>query len=65
MRIAVKPVSSIAVPQRTIDKDGKEHVISIKGRHDVCAAVRIVPVAKAMAWLTLADFVLLSKASKA
>lgn len=62
VRLAVKPTSSIARPQRTIDRDGHSAEISTKGRHDPCIAPRIVPVAEAMcalviydAWLTQQD----------
>ena len=59
VRLAVKPTSSIAHTQRTIDREGHAAEISTKGRHDPCIAPRIVPVAEAMcaivvydAWLT-------------
>ena len=59
VRLAVKPTSSIARTQRTIDCEGHAAEISTKGRHDPCIAPRIVPVAEAMcaivvydAWLT-------------
>ncbi len=61
VRLAVKPTSSIAKTQQTIDREGHAAEISTKGRHDPCIAPRIVPVAEAMcalvvydAWLTQA-----------
>lgn len=54
-RIAVKPTSSISVPQRTVGLDGKEQTIVTKGRHDPCICPRIVPVVEAMACLVLVD----------
>ncbi len=54
-RIAVKPTSSIGKPQRTVDRDGKEVSISIRGRHDPCIVPRILPVAEAMVALVIAD----------
>jgi chorismate synthase len=54
-RIAVKPTSSIAKTQRTIDRRGKEVSISIKGRHDPCIVPRILPVAEAMVTLVIMD----------
>ncbi len=54
-RVAVKPVSSIARAQRTIDVRGNETTIRTEGRHDVCICPRIVPVVEAMAALTLED----------
>jgi len=54
-RIAVKPTSSISIPQQTIDMDGKETTIQTIGRHDPCICPRIVPVVEAMACLVLED----------
>lgn len=54
-RIAVKPTSSISVPQQTINTDGEEQVIQTIGRHDPCICPRIVPVVEAMACLVLED----------
>lgn len=49
-RVAVKPTSSIAREQDTVDvskmKDAK---ITVLGRHDPCIAIRVPPVAEAMA----------------
>jgi chorismate synthase len=58
LRIAVKPTSSIALPQRTIDVKGKERTIRVKGRHDPCLCPRIAPVAEAMAAIVLTDAML-------
>lgn len=58
VRAAVKPIPSISKPQRTVDRDGQPTVIEIKGRHDVSAIPRIVPVCEAMVLLVLADFML-------
>ena len=55
VRLAVKPTSSIALPQETIDKAGKETTIEVKGRHDPCICPRLVPVAEAMMALVLED----------
>lgn len=59
VRMAIKPTSSIAKTQQTIDRDGHSREISVQGRHDPCIAPRVVPVAEAMcaivvydAWLT-------------
>lgn len=57
MRIAVKPTSSIKISQKSIDIRGEEHFISRKGRHDTAIFLRIMPVAKAMVKLVLADFI--------
>ncbi|MDD1675359.1 MAG: chorismate synthase [Methanomicrobiales archaeon] len=58
VRIAIKPTSSIARPQHTIDIDGKEVTISVTGRHDPCIVPRVQPVAEAMLALTLMDALL-------
>jgi chorismate synthase len=54
-RFVVKPTSSIKLPQRTIDPQNNDVEIQITGRHDVCIVPRILPVAKAMTRLVLAD----------
>jgi len=61
-RIAVKPPSSIAIPQKTMDRAGKERDFAITGRHDPCLCPRVVPVAEAMTCLTLADALLRQRA---
>ena len=64
VRIALKPTSSIALEQETIDIEGKPAKISTKGRHDPCVGIRAVPIAEAMMALTLADHWLRSKLSR-
>jgi len=54
-RIVVKPTSSIAKPQRTVDTKGRERTIRTEGRHDVCICPRIVPVVEAMAAIVVED----------
>ncbi|MFH1713545.1 MAG: chorismate synthase [Candidatus Jacksonbacteria bacterium] len=63
-RIAVKPTSSIAKEQETVDKAGRSVKIKVKGRHDPCICPRIVPVAEAMMALVLADYYLISRMYK-
>jgi chorismate synthase len=60
-RIHVKPIPSIAVEQQTVTASGEATTLTVSGRHDVAAIPRINPVAKAMAALTLADFLLLQR----
>lgn len=62
--VAVKPISSISIPQSTITTAGNAHMIQIEGRHDISAIPRIVPVLKAMAALTAADFLLLQRGAR-
>jgi chorismate synthase len=64
VRLAVKPTSSIAKTQQTIDRAGHAASISTKGRHDPCIAPRIVPVAEAMCALVIYDAWLTQEALK-
>lgn len=63
IRVACKPIPSIEKPQQTIDVDGKPVKISIKGRHDVCAIPRIIPVCEAMVNMVLIDHLLRQRAN--
>ena len=59
MRVAFKPVSSIAKKQTTIDiKTKKLTILSVKGRHDPCVVPRAPPVIDSLVSLTLADLAL-------
>jgi chorismate synthase len=58
VRAAIKPIPSISRPQQTVNAQGQPVSIEIKGRHDVSAIPRIVPVCEAMVLLVLADFML-------
>ncbi|OGP69184.1 MAG: chorismate synthase [Deltaproteobacteria bacterium RBG_13_60_28] len=62
LRAAVKPIPSIALEQQTVDVSGQPCTLSIKGRHDISAIPRIVPVIAAMVRLTLTDFLLRQRA---
>ncbi len=55
IRLAIKPVSSISKPQRTIRHDGAEVDLSLSSRSDTCLIPRINPVCEAMIRLVLAD----------
>ena len=54
-RFAVKPTSSILIPQPTVTVRGKNTTVSTKGRHDPCVGIRAVPIGEAMLALVLAD----------
>lgn len=57
-RVAVKPTSSISKPQQTYNfKTEKMATLQIKGRHDVCFALRTPVIIEAMTALVLADLV--------
>ncbi len=55
MRVGMKPTSSIAKEQRTLDIYGENRSIVVKGRHDPCIVPRAVPVIESMAALTILD----------
>jgi len=55
-RVAVKPTSSIAREQDTVDLATHENArLRISGRHDPCIVPRAVPVVEAVAAIALAD----------
>jgi len=54
-RVVIKPTSSIAAEQRTVDVHGRPATIRTKGRHDPCLCPRAVPVVEAMTALVLED----------
>lgn len=64
IRVACKPIASIAITQRTVNTEGNPVEISIKGRHDVSVIPRIIPVCEAMVSLVLADHLLRQKSIK-
>ncbi|MGI5851602.1 MAG: chorismate synthase [Clostridiales bacterium] len=56
-RAAIKPTSSISIPQRSIDKVKGENIeIVISGRHDPIIVPRAVIVVEAMTAITLVDY---------
>ena len=61
VRLAIKPTSSIAIEQDTIDVHGRATKIVTKGRHDPCVGIRAVPIAESMMALVLVDFLLRNK----
>ncbi|MDH5578045.1 MAG: chorismate synthase [Betaproteobacteria bacterium] len=60
--IALKPTSSIRLPRRTIDIDGKETSVATTGRHDPCVGIRATPIAEAMLACVLMDHALRHRA---
>jgi chorismate synthase len=61
-RVAVKPVSTIRLPQATADWFGAPAVLEARGRHDACVLPRVPPIVEAMAALVLADLALAQRA---
>jgi chorismate synthase len=63
-RVAVKPTSSTPKVQHTLNvKSGEVGDFSVKGRHDLCIALRVPVVLEAVAAMALADFMLLEQRS--
>jgi chorismate synthase len=61
-RIAIKPTSSTPIVQHTlnIETDMVED-LSVKGRHDLCIALRVPVIAEAVAAFVLADLLMLEQ----
>lgn len=58
-RVAVKPTSSIAQAQWTLDlQTGEEVELEVQGRHDPCIVPRVVPVVEMAANLVVLDLLL-------
>lgn len=55
LRTAIKPTSSIAKEQSTVNRSGEARTIRTKGRHDPCLLPRFVPMGEAMVAIVLAD----------
>ena len=62
IRVAVKPVPSIHLEQKTVDSSMRPIALKIKGRHDVSPIPRINSVCEAMVAIVLADHLLRQKA---
>ncbi len=54
-RAAFKATPSISMAQSTVDNSGNKKEIVIVGDHDVCVAIRAVPVVEALAAIVLCD----------
>jgi chorismate synthase len=65
-RVAFKPTSSIFLPQKTVDMQGREaeFILPAHSRHDPCLAVRATPVVEAMCLLVLADLWLMNRSAR-
>ncbi len=62
IRVAVKPIPSISIPQKSIDMNKQEQLIKITGRHDISAIPRINVVCESMVNIVLADHLLRQRA---
>jgi chorismate synthase len=62
-RIAVKPTSSTPKEQQTLNiETGHVESFSVKGRHDLCIALRVPVVLEAVTALALVDLMMTDKA---
>jgi chorismate synthase len=61
-RIAIKPTSSTPKEQRTLNwETGEQEAFSVKGRHDLCVALRAPVILEAMTAIVLADLFFLEQ----
>lgn len=64
-RLAIKPTSSTPKEQNSLNWDtGQTENFSIKGRHDLCVALRAPVIVEAVTAIVLADFMLLEQKIK-
>lgn len=64
-RVAIKPTSSTPKEQQTWNWESSQmDAFSVKGRHDLCIALRVPPVLEAVTAIVLADFLLLEQRLK-
>ena len=57
-RTVIKPTSSIARTQKTVNLETRENAeLAIKGRHDPCVLMRAAPVVNAAVALVLSDLI--------
>lgn len=64
VRAHIKPTPSISSTQRTVNQDGQELEINIKGRHDPIIVPRAVVVVEAMTALTVLDALLMNMSAR-
>lgn len=61
-RIAIKPTSSTPKEQTTLNWETEEvETVSVKGRHDLCIALRVPVILEAVTAIVIADFLLLEQ----
>ena len=64
-RIAIKPTSSTPREQQTLNwETNKVETVSVKGRHDLCIALRVPVVLEAMTAIVLADLMMIENQIK-
>lgn len=57
-KVCFKPLPTLMVPMESINERGETVIIEPRGRHDVCAVPRAVPVVRAMAAMVILDLCL-------
>jgi len=61
-RIAIKPTSSTPKEQVTLNwETGEQETFSVKGRHDLCIALRVPPVLEGVTAMVLVDLMMLEQ----
>ncbi|HEY0066959.1 MAG TPA: chorismate synthase, partial [Flavisolibacter sp.] len=61
-RVVVKPTSSTPKEQESLNREtGQVEKFSVKGRHDLCIALRVPPVLEAVTAFVLADLMLMEQ----
>jgi len=61
-RIAIKPTSSTPKEQNTLNwETGKVEIASVKGRHDLCIALRVPVILEAVTAIVLVDLMMLEQ----
>ena len=63
-RVAFKPVATVLMEQHTVNIDGIDTSMKVKGRHDPCVLPRAVPIVEAMAAMTILDYYLIDKTTQ-
>ena len=61
-KVAIKPTPSIRQEMPTLTVDGKDTIVSTKGRHDPCVGIRATPILEALTALVLIDQVMAQRA---
>lgn len=60
--MALKPTSSLRLPGRSVNLQGKPVEVVTKGRHDPCVGIRATPIAEAMLAIIIMDHLLRHRA---
>lgn len=64
LRAHIKPTPSIFSPQQTVNRQGEDIEVSIKGRHDPIIVPRAVVVVETMTAITIADALLVNAGAR-